>query len=158
MGEMMTPKRIVAGTILTLFCDACKARFPHFLFFGDDDIDTAGLCSASSCDKNEVVIFEATPTEWNDFEKSGISEIETRLALELRRGDLRVLRLLKIERDKNIQTGLSFRDFKKKYVAPTVVYSCPCCPDGKSHALEELTLDEFQKSGGRITLTGRLVL
>ena len=155
---MMTSKRIVAGTILRLCCQTCKATFPHFLFSGEDDTDTAGLCSASCCDRNEVVIAEAESAEWNDFEQAGVSEIEKRLARQLGRDDLRVLRLLKIEREESSPAGLGFRDFKKTYKPPVLVYSCACCRDGASRAIEEITVDEFQKSGGRVLVTGRLVL
>lgn len=154
----MTSKRIVTGTVLKLHCQACKATFPHFLFSGEDDTDTAGLCSASSCDQNEVVIAEAEQAEWNDFEQAGASKIEKRLARQLARDDLRVLRLLKIEHENKSPAGLSFCDFKKTYKPPVLVYSCACCRDGESRAIDEVTPDEFQKNGGRVVITGRLIL
>ena len=131
---------------------------PHFLFSGDEDADTAGLCSASSCNQNEVVIVEAEPNEWNDLEGTGASAIEERLAQQLRRADFKVLRLLRVERENAPGTGLSFRDFKKGYERPVLVYSCACCGEGESRAIEELTAGEFQESGGRILATGRLTL
>jgi hypothetical protein len=155
---MMTTKRIVSGTILELCCQACNATFPHFLFSGEDDIETAGLCSASTCKKNEVVVAEAEPTEWSTFEQAGVLEIEKRLAQQLVRDDLRVLRLLRIEREEVVGAGMSFRDFKKSHKPAVLVYSCACCRDGESRATAEKTVDEFQASGGRIVVTGRLTL
>lgn len=154
----MTAKRIVSGTILQLCCQACNATFPHFLFSGEDDTKTAGLCSASTCKKNEIVVAEAEPVEWNTFEQAGAFEIEKRLARQLVRDDLRVLRLLRIEREDVAGTGISFRDFKKNHKPAVLVYSCACCRDGESRATEEKTVDEFQASGGRIFMTGRLIL
>lgn len=155
---MKNLQRIVVGTVLRLRCQACGAVFPHFLFTGEEDGDTAGLCSASSCDQNEVVIAEAEPAEWNDFVLTGAMAIEKRLAQQLVRGDLKVLCLLRIEREESAAAGLSFRDFKKAYKPPVLVFSCACCADGESRAIEEIAVDDFQNSGGRILVTGRLVL
>lgn len=155
---MTMPKRSVVGTVLRLRCQACGAVFPHFLFSGDEDIDTAGLCSASGCNQNEVVIVEAEPDEWNDFEGAGASAIEERLSQQFGRANLRVLRLLRVERETAPVAGLSFRDFKKGYKPPVLVYSCACCAEGESRAIEELTAGDFQRSGGQILVTGRLIL
>lgn len=155
---MTMQKRSVVGTVLRLRCQACGAVFPHFLFSGDEDTDTAGLCSASGCDQNEVVIVEAEPDEWNDFEGAGASAIEKRLAQQFGRTDLKVLRLLRVERETAPAAGLSFRDFKNGYKPPVMVYSCSYCADGESRVVEELMVGDFQQSGGRILLTGRLTL
>lgn len=155
---MTSSQRIVTGTILRLCCQKCGGTFPHFLFSGEDDIETAGLCSASSCDHNEVVLVEAESAEWNDFENTGASAIEQRLAKQLARNDLCVVHLLRIERNENVATGLNFHDFQKIYKRPVLVYSCACCANGESRVTEEITLDDFQKSGGRVLVTGRLAL
>ena len=154
----MITHRLVAGTVLRLRCESCKATFPHFLFSGEVDAGTMGLCSASSCDQNQVVLVEAEPSEWSDFEGIAVSSIESRLASELARDDLRVPRLLKVERDESSPVGVSFRDFRKAYRPPVSVYSCACCRDGESRAVSEMSVDEFGKSGGRVLATGRLVM
>lgn len=155
---MTRPERSVTGMVLRLRCNACGAVFPHFLFSGDEDGDTVGLCSASCCDKSEVVILEAEPSEWNNFESAGILAIEERLALQFGRADLKVLRLLRVEHEITSGTGLSFRDFKKAYQPSVLVYSCACCAEGESRAIEELTVGDFQKLGGRIFVAGKLTL
>lgn len=155
---MTTPPRLVAGSVLRLRCQTCGAVFPHFLFSGEKDTDTAGLCSASSCDQNEVVIVEAEPSEWNDLERTGATAIERRLAQQLGRPDFRVLRLLRVEREAAPAAGVSFGDFKKGYKPPVLVYSCACCAKGESRAIDELTVGDFQESGGEILVTGRLTL
>ncbi|MFA7293734.1 MAG: hypothetical protein WC023_15950 [Rhodocyclaceae bacterium] len=132
--------------------------FPHFLFSGEEDTDTAGLCSASSCNQNEVVIAEAEPDEWNNLESTWTLVIEKRLAQQLGRTDLKVLRLLRVERETTPAAGLSFREFHKGYKSPMLVYSCACCGKGESRVIEELTVGDFKKSGGQILVTGRLTL
>jgi hypothetical protein len=148
--------RIVEGTILRLRCDACSSVFPHFLFSGEEDSDTAGLCSASSCEKDELVIAEAEPSEWNDLAHTDAA-VGSKIAEQLQRNDLKVVRLLRVERETGA-TGLSFSDFRKAYKPPTLIYSCACCANGESRAIEEITVEAFQKAGGRIITTGRLAL
>lgn len=132
--------------------------FPHFLFSGEEDTDTVGLCSASSCNQNEVVIVEAEPDEWSDLESTRTMAIEKRLAQQLGRADLKVLRLLRVERETTPAAGLSFREFQKGYKPPVLVYSCACCGKGESRVIEEITAGDFEKSGGQILVTGRLTL
>jgi len=151
-------QRTVEGTVMMLRCDSCGATFPHFSFAGDQDTDTAGLCSASSCDQNEVILVEADLSEWNDFEQRGASAIECRLAKQLGRNDLKILRMLGIEQENVPVGGVSFRDFRKAYKPPVIVYTCACCSDGKSRSVAELTIEDFQEKGGRIMTTGRLTL
>lgn len=153
---MISSPRIVDGTIVRLRCDACDSVFPHFLFSGEEDSDTAGLCSASSCGKDELVIVEAEPSEWNDLNHTDAA-VGNRIAEQLQRNDLKVVRLLRVERDSGA-TGLSFSDFRKSYKPPILIYSCACCANGESRAIDEVTVGDFQRAGGRIITTGRLVL
>lgn len=155
---MMRQQRLVAGTILRLRCHACGAAFPHFLFSGEQDTDTSGLCSVSSCDTNEVVIAEAGSAEWNDFARTGASLVEKRLSQQLARNDLRVIHLLRVEPTKSDGAGMDFREFKASYKPPILIYSCACCGNGESQAIEEMTLEVFQKTGGRILAADNLVL
>lgn len=155
---MKNSKRFVDGKIWKLRCQTCGAVFPHFVFSGESDSLTDGLFSASSCKKNEVVIVEADSAEWSDFVRAGAVGIEKRLARQLARDDLRILRLLRIEREKSAGAGLSFNDFKKAYKPPALIYSCVCCADGESSAIEEVAVNDFRNSGGQIIAVGRLVL
>lgn len=148
--------RIVDGTILKLRCDACDAVFPHFLFSGEADSDTAGLCSASSCGKDELVIAEAEPREWSDVAHTD-SAVGNRISEQLQRNDLKVVRLLRVERELGAN-GLSFSDFRRAYKPPVLIYSCVCCVNGESRAIEEITVEDFQRGGGQIITTGRLAL
>ncbi len=143
---------------MTLRCESCGSTFPHFTFSGEKDTDTAGLCSASSCERNEVVLVEALPVEWNDLEGDGTAAIERRLAAHLQRSDLRVLRLLAVERAAVAAAGTSFRDFRKAYKPPSMVYTCACCATGKSRSVASRSAEDFVKSGGLVTPTGRLVV
>ena len=146
------------GTVLRLQCKACGAVFPHFVFSALQGIDPTGLCSASSCRQNEVVIVEAKPDKWQHFEEAGVSSIEEWLAQKLGPVDLKVLRLLRVESQTSPAAGLSFGDFKKGYKSPVRVYSCACCAKGESRTIEELTVSDFQKSGGKIHITEYLTL
>ena len=126
----------VEGTILRLRCQACGAQFPHFQFTGERETETSGLFSASSGKADEVLVFEARPEEWKDFDRAGATLAEKRIAQDLGRDDLRVIRLLRIESALTMGQGMSFADFKKSYRPPVMVYSCACCEAGESKLVE----------------------
>lgn len=149
--------REVTGTILRLRCEACGSVFPHFLFFGDSDSSTAGLCSASRCRKDEVVIAEVDSSEWGALASAESSSIEARLMKEFSVADLKVVRLLKVQHGASA-AGLSFGDFRKEYKPPIQVYSCVCCGNGEARSIEAVAVRKFEDSGGRILLSGRLAL
>ena len=127
----------VEGTTLSLRCQGCGAVFPHFQFSGERETETGGLFSASSGKADEVLLFEAKPEEWKDFDRAGATLAEQRIARELGRDDLRVIRLLRIESALTTGQGMSFADFKKSYRPPVMVYSCACCAEGESRLAEE---------------------
>lgn len=127
------------GTILRLRCQACGAVFPHFQFSGERETETGGLFSASSGKADEVLVFEAKPEEWKDFDRAGATLAEKRIAQELGRDDLRVIRLLRIESALTTGQGMSFADFKKSYRPPVMVYSCACCAEGESRVVTAST-------------------
>ncbi len=127
----------VAGSILRLRCQACGAVFPHFQFAGERETETGGLFSASSGKANEVLVFEAKPEEWKDFDRSGATLAEKRIAEEQGRDDLRVIRLLRIESALSAGKEMSLAQFKAAYRPPVMVYSCACCESGESRRVEE---------------------
>lgn len=145
--------RLINGTVVRLQCEACGAVFPHYGFTGETDADTDGLYSATSCAANELVIAEATPDEWNEMGRGDGTLAERNLAQQLGRNDLKIVRLLRVE-DTSSAKGLSFAEFQKVYKPPVLIYSCACCPNGESRAIEELSVVRFKKCGGRIELIG----
>lgn len=114
----MNIERVVHGTVLMLRCHACGATFPHFLFSGENDTATAGLCSLSRCNQNEVYIGEATAVEWNDFEGASRKAFEKRMRHEFGVSDLKVIRLLRVEEIDTSMPGQSFQEFRKSYTPP----------------------------------------
>lgn len=126
----------VEGMVQRLRCQVCGAVFPHFQFSGERETESGGLFSASSGKADEVLVFEAKPEEWKDFDRAGTTLAEQRIARELGRDDLRVIRLLRIESALTTGQGMSFADFKKSYRPPVMVYSCACCDAGESRLAE----------------------
>lgn len=155
---MTDSHREIEGTIQRLHCDACGSVFPNFLFSGEEDSDTAGLCSAAVCSQKDVVlIVEANSSEWNDLALGVVASIEDRLREQCSFSDLKVVRLLRVEHEP-AAPGLSFSEFRKAYKRPVPIYSCVCCTTGESRVVEEITVRDFVDSGGRILLAGRLTL
>jgi hypothetical protein len=153
---MTSNTRKIEATVLLLRCLKCEAAFPHLLFSGEDDTATSGLCSLSTCKSNEVLAVEVEADEWRDLEGSGARALERRIGLHLNRDDLRLIRLLRTEHVDSGGAGMSFQEFRRVFVAPALVFSCPCCPDGESRKLDELSIEAFTRSGGKVMLTGRL--
>jgi hypothetical protein len=149
---------MVSGSVVRLSCMACGRVTSDFRFEGEGDTDTMGLGSLASCAANEIVLAEIQPDEWNSFEQGGSAQFEARVCGELRRKDLRVVRLLRSVDVSAPGVGVDFRDFRKAYRPPELFFSCPCCSQGESKLMEELTVEQFVKSGGRVITTGRLSL
>lgn len=148
--------RVVDASIDILRCTSCGREYPHAEFTGESDTSTAFLGSATSCERNEVVIVEMTHEEYNLYANDiGRQEFERRLAQLINRTDLHVLKQLRIEKSIPLP-GLSPHEFRKQYVPPVVVYACPCCRGGESIKTVEITPAEFQRRGGRIIVVGPL--
>jgi len=127
---MEEPTR-VEGTVLKLRCSKCGSTFPHFRFSGDTDMVTAGLGSATSSARSELILAKMEAAEWNEFDVDGARRFEQRLSQQLGRSDIRVLRLLRVDKQSELLRGLSFADFRKTYIPPKLYFSCACCPDGE---------------------------
>lgn len=152
---MSDSHRLVDGTVAKLQCAACGAVFPLFTFTGETDSDTDGLYAATSCATNEVVLADATPSEWNGMGRGDSTSVEKKLAQQLARTDLKIVHLVRVENTISAK-GLSFAEFQKVYKPPVLIYSCACCPNGESRVVEKLTVARFKKSGGKIKLIGSL--
>jgi hypothetical protein len=148
--------RKVDGIVHRMQCRSCKSRYVSFVFSGETDIDTAGLGSAASCNREEVVIAAMLPEEWNRYDTYGRERFEARVAEETKRPDLRVAKLLRVEPRGPSAKGISFQEYAKVAKPPRLVYSCPCCGDGEATATEELEPDDFIARGGRIEFLGDL--
>lgn len=152
----MSHFRAVDASIDMLRCANCGKEYPHAVFTGEFDTSTDLLGTATSCEYNEVVIAEMTREEWDPYpDDIGRQLFEVRLAQDLNRTDLHVLKLLRIERH-DPPLGLSPKEFRRQYVPPVAVYACPCCGQGESTETIEITPAEFQRRGGRITVVGPL--
>lgn len=155
---MKNTRRLISGSVLKLRCRGCGSVFSLFQFDGENDLETLGLVSVSTCIENEIIIVEALQDEWNSLDNFGASMLETRIAHEFNLRNARVIRLLRSEATSLPAAGTSFETFRRSYVPPVLVFSCPCCEAGESSVIEDMTLSNFEAAGGKIFLTGRLVL
>ena len=142
--------RLIEGEIAQMRCDACHAEFPHFVFVGEGDTDTQGLCSATLCGASRVAVFEVNPLEWKDLGEGSVSQIEARVSAEFGRPGLRVLRLLRVEGTTSGSPGMPFKDFKKLHSRTVVVYSCVCCTTGESKETGKISTGAFRATGGEL--------
>lgn len=154
----MNDLRIVHGSVKMIHCRICESTIPIFVFEGEADVDTMGLCSAGSCERFDVAVLEAEPDEWNDLASGRPEVLQSRIANELGRSDLRILKVLKMEEAGEVPAGTSFAEFRKLYRPPIVVYECPCCSVGEAREHSELTISSFNEIGGRIFTVGRLAI
>jgi hypothetical protein len=147
---------LVNGTVLRLRCNQCRSTFPDFQFSGETDTETAGLGCAASCRNGDLIIASMTDVESNRYDTFGRETFEARIAELLKRPDLRVARLLRVERRGPSGKGMSFLRFVKVSKPPLLIFSCICCADGEAQSIEEMEPDDFIASGGRIQFVGDL--
>jgi hypothetical protein len=155
---MTTTINLVRGSVKLVTCQACGSDIPLFEFDMETDTDGIGLCSAARCNQMNIVIAETTLEEWKAMKAGELRHLPLRLAKEFQVSDFHVLHIKRIDQQTPAPTGTSFAEFKKNYRRPIVVYDCPCCEAGEGTETEELTVAEFEKSGGRIFPLGNLVL
>ena len=155
---MTSDTRHISGTIKALKCRSCEATVHIVTFEGESDVDTIGLCSAGSCRGLDVVIVEANPAEWNELAAKNTSTLQSRIAEELRRDDLYIVNILRIEDTNETLAATSFAEFRKAYRPPSIIYSCPCCSNGEAVETDELTVAAFKKMGGEVFAIGGISL
>jgi hypothetical protein len=148
-------KRNIEGVIVQMKCRSCGAEFPRFEFAGEDDTETVGLCSASACGEQGLVVIEATATEWAALQGGNKQELEARIARETQQAGYRVASLLGIEEQRQSGFEKSFQEFRKTYQRPELLFSCSCC-NGASVGLRQVTVDQFVQEGGKLILLGEL--
>lgn len=147
--------RRIEGHVQELRCSICAATFPTFVFAGDTDMVTTGLAAATCCTGNEVALSEMEIAELRD-ESFGLHRFAQRISGALKR-EFRAIPLIRIEdRNSNLK-GLSFQEFRRHYLPPLLVYSCPFCA-GEAVVVGSKSPAEFAKKGGIISLVGDINL
>lgn len=116
---------------------------------------TAGLESATCCSLNEVAISYLSYKEAKLPAEAAVSHFANRMSDILRR-DFRPVRLKRAEGG-FARPGVSFQEFKRTYVAPTLVWVCPLCGGDATEFAEQEPM-EFLNSGGTLTLVGDIEL
>lgn len=109
---------------------------------------TQGLASLTSVNTNELVLFEMTGDEWNNYSDKNLSK--GRISIQLNRDDLRPVRFLRGEDTFSARDGISFQEFRKIYKPHAAIYECPICETGEAVSLQKQTIEEYQNNGGSI--------
>ena len=124
-----------------------KGMFPHIVFSGDSDVETAGWTSFTSTSRREVVICSVTAAEWNAGEQ-GVWAALRRVSDRLLRTDLRAIRLVRSEQPIGAR-GISFQACRKHGNLPKLIYSALEGP-GESVPEREESIEAFKNNGGTI--------
>jgi hypothetical protein len=147
--------RLIEGEVLKLRCSSCAAEFPSFRFSGENDTVTIGLAAVTSISGNEVALAEMMPDECGD-QGFGLRRFAKRMSHVLGR-EFRAVPLVRaIDHNWNLK-GLSFQEFRSRYRAPQLVFSCPQC-GGEALEKESRSSTEFVSEGGFLTVVGDLTL
>ena len=151
--------RTVEGIVNILLCDKCNHKFPHVTLAGESDLDTAGIYSVTSVDKNEIVVAELNIEEWTNFSTNGLKLFEKRMNLLFKRSDLRTIYIKKIIDDLIPESkDKRFSSFLNTYTPPSVIFSCIKCDSGNGKIINEITLYEFIEDHGKILTFGNITL
>jgi hypothetical protein len=146
--------RFIEGYINKLDCRSCKALSYGFTFSGDTDMATQGLASLTSVITNELILFEMTGSEWNNY--SDQTSAEHRISILLKRDDLRAALFLRTEDTSPNGKGINFQEFRKNYKPPAVIYKCPICETGEAVSIEKQTIADYKNNGGTIICLNNL--
>ena len=152
---MTEQNKFVRGSVAIVTCRTCQASLPIFEFEVESDTGAVGLCSAAKCNGLVIVIAETTLDEWKAIQSGRLETLPSRLSGF---SGFNVLHIKRIEESPDPPAGIPFSEFRKLYVAPVVVYACPCCTDGEAIKTREMTTPEFEEMGGRIVALGNLVV
>lgn len=131
-----------------LRCESCRREFPQVVFTGDTDMLTAGLASLTALTHNEVVLARLTGAEYN-LGKAGASLFQDRIALQLSRTDLA---LVKIKRWETFTKKPKIVRFGFPLTEMIGVYECLYCPEGEARTFKTLNAERFEAKGGLITV------
>ncbi len=135
----MNATRKIRGQIGWLKCSACRKEFPVFIFSGDVDMSTDGLCSSVDLKSKKIYIYEAHNRD--EF---------------CRKSDCIEPELLSVEREV-YRPGESFQEFLRRSRGRDVYkYRCPICCGSDAVMQQKLTKEEVSLKGYEIVLGERL--
>ncbi len=141
----------IEGTVSILRCEGEGHLTPNLTFTGDTDMVTEGLASLSSVIRDEIVVAEMAPQEFDD---EGGNAFQGRINSLLDRTDLRFVRLRRVE-TATPPAGSSFQDFRQTYAPPRLVFACPRC-DLDALAERSVTPSDYKRAGGTLTVVADL--
>ena len=147
---------MIDGYVDKLKCRACELVAHTFVYKGDTDMATAGLASLSSIVVNELVLFEMTGDEWSDYANQ--TAAKARISTLLRRDDLRTVKFLRAEKNNSVGKGRSFKEFRKQYQPPNLIFTCPNCETGEAISFQKQTITEYKNDGGSIVCLNDLLI
>ena len=110
---------------------------------------TAGLAAATCSTNNEVALAEMSPAEGQDHDL-GAHLFANRMSEQLHRTFQPVL-FIRVEDGSPNAAHLSFRDFRRSYALPKLVFGCPIC-GGDAVEIAKQSPAEFLSEGGQLTL------
>ena len=142
----------IFDAILWLESRETGKQFPLVQFSADSDMATLGWVSLTSTLSAEVVVAEMTAAEFSAVHPEGYKQVEMRINQALSRHDLRCVWLVRVEETPVSAAGLSFQEFRKLYVAPRLLYRDIYSDGSVAEKAGEITLADFQASGGKFTL------
>ncbi|MBN9547083.1 MAG: hypothetical protein J0I19_16580 [Alphaproteobacteria bacterium] len=145
-GEKMGPW--IEGEVSALLCRSCGKHTPYLTLSGDTDMVTNGLVSLSSIERNEIVVADTHGNELRD--KDGAATLG-RVSGQLNRSDLRIVRLLRAE-SLDVKAGPGFQAFVENHRPPSMIFSCPHCLTGEAKVEKRLSLAEYRREGGKLTI------
>lgn len=150
-ARVVTMRPWIEGTVSILRCEGDGHLSPYLTFSGDTDMVTDGFASLSSIIRDEIVVAEMAPQEFDD-EKG--KAFQGRINSILDRTDLRFVRLRRVE-NVTSPAGSSFQNFRQSYAPPRLVFVCPRC-DFDAVAERSATPSDYKRAGGTLTVVADL--
>jgi hypothetical protein len=115
---------------------------------GDTDYATMGLCSATLCEVLDVVVCELDAGELLTAERR--ETLPNRLEKFLDGKAYRIVHCAHIADADLPPIGTPFSQFRRRYVSPQVVYTCPSCDGATASVEKQVSIREYEQMGGVI--------
>jgi len=147
----------IEGQIRQIKTSTISEVFYDFEFLGESDESTIGLVCLTRCEQpNVLVVTEMNKNELSipDY-KIGMKVLIERTAKETGYKDLVFPTIIRYEQKQN-DSNKGFQEYLKTYQKPIAVYKSIFNDSQEATQVNNMTIHEFTKAGGRIELLGHL--
>jgi hypothetical protein len=156
LGEVMNTRKM-DGKIRRMQSKSDSKSFFDFEFWGESDEDTYGLlCLTQISEPTHLFITEMSADELLISDISAALEtVKSRVSKETGQNDIVFPKIKRFDQKKN-NTEFGFQGFLKTYAGAIPIYENVFDNSKEAAQIEKLSIEQFKRFGGKITIVGSL--